>query len=252
MPIQKLCKILSVEHLNADAVSLWLEAGEMADTAQVGQFVNIKCGEGLLLRRPISICRAGEGKLNVVFEVRGEGTDWLARRQAGENLDVLGPLGHGFTYPKGKVLVAGGGIGVPPMLNTAQKAPAGAIACLGFRGADKAMLVQEFQDCCEQVYLASDDGTLGTHGFVAAIVDTALTEHPEIEAVLACGPKIMLKTVYATAKKHGVACQVSMEERMGCGIGACLVCACKSADGAYRHVCKDGPVFDAEEVSWDE
>ena len=145
--------------------------------------------EGLLLRRPISICRAGDGKLNVVFEARGEGTAWLARRSAGEELDVMGPLGHGFTYPQGKVLVAGGGIGVPPMLNTAQRAPGGAVACLGFRGADKAMLVREFGDCCQQVYLSSDDGTLGHHGFVADVVNQALREHPDIQAVLACGPR---------------------------------------------------------------
>lgn len=252
MAIQKLCNIISIEKLNADAVSIWLDAGELAETARVGQFVNIKCGEGLLLRRPISICRAEGAHLNVVFEVRGEGTAWLAQRAAGEKLDVLGPLGHGFTYPDGKVLVVGGGIGVPPMLNTAQKAPHGAIACLGFRGADKAMLLDEFNGCCEQVYLASDDGTLGVRGFVATVVDTALSEHPDIQAVLACGPKIMLKTVYAAAQKHGVACQVSMEERMGCGIGACLVCACKNSAGEYKHICKDGPVFNAEEVSWDD
>ena len=252
MPIQKLCSILRAEKLNADAVSLWLEAGELAESAAVGQFVNIKCGEGLLLRRPISICRVEGTQLNVVFEVRGEGTAWLAARQPGDTLDVLGPLGHGFTYPEGKVLVVGGGIGVPPMLQTARKAPHGAIACLGFRNADKAMLIPEFEQCCEQVYISSDDGTLGVHSYVAGIVDTALTEHPEISTVLACGPKIMLKTVYAAAQKHNVPCQVSMEERMGCGIGACLVCACKSADGAYKHVCKDGPVFAAEEVCWDE
>ena len=252
MPVQKICKILTAEKLNADAVSLWLEAGELAERAAVGQFVNIKCGEGLLLRRPISICRTEGSRLNVVFEVRGEGTAWLARRQPGEELDVLGPLGHGFTYPDGPVLVVGGGIGVPPMLNTALKAPNGAIACLGFRSADKAMLISEFENCCRQVYLSSDDGSLGVHSYVAGIVETALTEHPEIRAVLACGPKIMLKTVYAAAKAHGVACQVSMEERMGCGVGACLVCACKSAEGEYKHVCKDGPVFDAGEVSWDD
>lgn len=252
MPTQKLCSIIRTEKLNTDAVSLWLEAGELAENAAVGQFVNIKCGEGLLLRRPISICRMEGTQLNIVFEVRGEGTAWLAERQPGETLDVLGPLGHGFTYPDGKVLVVGGGIGVPPMLQTAQKAPHGAIACLGFRNADKAMLISEFEQCCDQVYLSSDDGTLGVHSYVAGIVDTALTEHPDISAVLACGPKIMLKTVFAAARKHNVPCQVSMEERMGCGIGACLVCACKSSAGEYKHVCKDGPVFNAEEVSWDD
>lgn len=252
MPVQKLCSILRTEKLNSDAVSLWLEAGELAEAAAVGQFVNIKCGEGLLLRRPISICRVEGTKLNIVFEVRGEGTAWLAARQEGDLLDVMGPLGHGFSYPQGKILVVGGGIGVPPMLHTARSAPTGAIACLGFRNADKAMLIPEFEQCCDQVYISSDDGSLGVHSYVAGIVDTALTERPEISAVLACGPKIMLKTVYDAAKKHGVPCQVSMEERMGCGIGACLVCACKNTDGAYRHVCKDGPVFAAEEVCWDE
>lgn len=252
MPVQKICKILSVEKLNADAISIWMEAGELAETSAVGQFVNIKCGEGLLLRRPISICRAEGSKLNVVFETRGEGTAWLAQRKAGEELDVLGPLGHGFAYPDGKVLVVGGGIGVPPMLNTAIKAPQGAIACIGFRNAEKVMLAKEFEDSCEQVYLSTDDGSLGVHAYVAGIVETALTEHPEIKAVLACGPKIMLKTVYAAAKAHNVPCQVSMEERMGCGVGACLVCACKTAKGEHKHVCKDGPVFAAEEVSWDD
>ncbi len=252
MPIQKICSILRAERLNADAVSLWLEAGALAEQAEAGQFVHIRCGAGQLLRRPISICRAENGRLNVVFEVRGEGTAWLAERKQGETLDVLGPLGHGFAYPDGKVLVAGGGIGVPPMLYTAQRAPHGAIACLGFRSADKAMLTEDFRAACEQVYLSSDDGTLGVHSYVAGIVDTALTEHPEIAAVLACGPRLMLKTVYDAAQKHGVTCQVSMEERMGCGVGACLVCACKSASGAYKHVCKDGPVFPAEEVCWDD
>lgn len=251
MPMQRECQIQSLEQLNGDAISIWLEAGELARSARAGQFVNIKCGGGLLLRRPISICRAEGERLNIVFEVRGEGTAWLAGRKAGEVLDVMGPLGHGFTYPGGKVLVAGGGIGVPPMLNAAANAPFGAIACLGFRSYDKAMLVPEFKAACEQVYLSTDDGTLGVHSYVAGIVDTALTEHPEIRAVLACGPRIMLKTVCEAAKKHGVPCQVSMEERMGCGVGACLVCACKNSAGEYKHVCKDGPVFDAEEVAWD-
>ncbi len=250
MPIRKICKILSAERLNADAISLWLEAGELADAAQVGQFVNVRCGDAFLLRRPISICRAENGRLNLVFEVRGEGTAWLAQQPVGAQLDVLGPLGHGFTLPQGKVLVVGGGIGVPPMLYTAQKATS-AVACLGFRGADKAMLLDSFARTCAQVYLSSDDGTLGVQGYVADIVKTALEEHPDIQAVLACGPNIMLKTVYAAAREKNIPCQVSREERMGCGVGACLVCACQNAAGEYKHVCKDGPVFDAQEVNWD-
>jgi dihydroorotate dehydrogenase electron transfer subunit len=255
MPMTKVCKILSNRRLNADGIELVLEAGELANQAQVGQFVNIKCGEGLLLRRPISICDVDKtaGTLRVVFEVRGEGTAWLAKRPAGHSVDVLGPLGHGFQLPEGKVLVVGGGIGVPPMLYTAKSASK-AVAALGFRSTDKVMLTEEFAECCESVHVISDDGSTGRKGFVNVLVQEILAQDSEIEAVLACGPKPMLKTVVEAAQAAGVPCQVSMEERMGCGIGACLVCACKikTADGErYLHVCKDGPVFRAEEVCWE-
>ena len=238
------------------SVSLLLEAGEIARLAEAGQFVNVRCGEGLLLRRPISICDVDKDSetLRMVFEVRGEGTAWLAKQEAGAVLDVLGPLGHGYTYPEGKVLVVGGGIGVPPMLYAARRAGK-AVAAVGFRSSGKVILLDELESCCEKVSVISDDGSTGRKGFVNVLVKELLAEDPEIQAVFACGPKLMLKTVVEAANAAGVPCQVSMEERMGCGLGACLVCACKikGADGDhYRHVCKDGPVFRAEEVCWDE
>ncbi len=253
MPIQQICTVVKAERLNADAISLTLEAGELARQAQVGQFVHIKCGEEHLLRRPISICDVEGGLLRVVFEVRGEGTEWLSRRAEGDKLDVLGPLGHGFHLEKGgKYLVVGGGIGVPPMLYTARTAGGSTVACLGFRSREKAMLLSDFEAVCDHVAVTSDDGTLGAHGFVDALVREELAKDHSFTAVLACGPKLMLRSVAKAAEEAGVACQVSMEERMGCGVGACLVCACKTADGHYKHACKDGPVFDAKEVDWNE
>ena len=247
MPMTKNCPIADLKYLTGDIVSITVDAGEIARSAGPGQFVNLKCGEGLLLRRPISICDVAGDLLTVVFQVKGEGTRWLAARQAGDVLDVLGPLGHGYEIPDGRVLVVGGGIGVPPMLYAA-KCCHGADACVGFRSREQAILLEELGAVCGEVRVASDDGSIGAHGFVDALVRQALAEK-RYDAVFACGPRPMLRSVARAAAEGHTACYVSMEERMGCGIGACLVCAC-SVGGHHRHVCKDGPVFRAEEVDW--
>ncbi len=246
--------------LNDAAISLTLEAGDMVRTAfrAPGQFVHIKCGHSRLLRRPISVCacQAGEGdapdRLTVVFEVRGEGTAWLAGRREGQSLDVMGLLGNGFPIEReGRYLLVGGGIGVPPMLGCAQYAPGRCTAILGFRSGDRVMLEEQFRSVCSQVQVATDDGSYGFHGYVDALVRRELEGDRGYDAVLACGPRPMLRNVARAAEDFGVRCLVSMEERMGCGVGACLVCACDMADGSRKHVCKDGPVFDAREVDWD-
>lgn len=232
---------------------LVLKQPALAGMARQGQFLHIRCGEAQLLRRPISICDVEHDTLSIVFEVRGAGTAWLSRRKAGDALDVLGPLGNGFPAVKGRILVAGGGIGVPPMLLTAKCADA-ADAVLGFRSAERRMLTDAFDAVCGKVLCMSDDGSCGQQGYVADGVRQMLAQG-EYAAVMACGPRMMLRTVAAAAQEAGVLCYVSMEERMGCGIGACLVCACKTQkDGktGYQHVCKDGPVFPAEEVCWDD
>ena len=254
MSQQRNCAIVEVAKLNPYAISMTMEVGDM--NPQVGQFVHVKCGEGLLLRRPISICDwqvdEPSNLLRMVFEVRGEGTEWLAGREVGESLDVLGPLGHGFTMEKGgSYLLVGGGIGVPPMLACAKAAAGNCTAVLGFRTAERAMLLEDFNEVCTDVVVMSDDGSLGEHGYVDAGVRKVLAGGGKFDAVLACGPKAMLKSVVKAAAEFGVPCQVSMEERMGCGVGACLVCACDMKDGSRKHVCKNGPVFNAEEVDWD-
>ena len=257
MPIEQICTIAEAVKLNAYAYSFTLEVGDMVTRhgLMAGQFLHIACGEGLLLRRPISVCMVQQDEphdtARIVFEVRGEGTQWLAERQVGDKLNVLGPLGNGFTVtPNDRLLLVGGGIGVPPLLGQAALTAKNSTAVLGFRSADRAMLEEDYQDYCEAVYLCSDDGSLGRHGFVDAQLKDILEQDKNFTAVLACGPKPMLKNVAKVAAQYGVPCQVSLEERMACGVGACLGCAVQMADGTMKHVCKDGPVFDAKEVDW--
>lgn len=253
MPIHQICTVNCATQLNEYAWHFVLEAGQMGALIRPGQFLHIKCGEKFL-RRPISICEWScdepEDLVSIVFEVRGEGTEWLSHREPGEKLDVLGPMGHGFDVEyKNRYLLVGGGIGVPPMLGCATPR---SNAVLGCRSADRAMplLTQKFTERCQAVSLCSDDGTVGAQGFVDAQVRVLLEKDNDFTAVLACGPKPMLRAVYRVAAEFGVPCQVSLEERMACGVGACLGCATPMVDGTMKHVCKDGPVFCAEEVDW--
>ena len=258
MKVERKCKIVSKDWLNRDAVYMVLEVGDMVRTSWKGpgQFVHVKCGDSLLLRRPISVCSCMEEEpedtLAIVFEVRGEGTAWLANRPVGHSVDVMGLLGNGFAMkPEGRYLLVGGGIGVPPIRGCAQYTAKKSTAIVGFRSKEKAILLDHLEEECAKVMVATDDGSLGYHGFVDALVRQELSEDKNYDAVLACGPKPMLRNVAKVAQEFGVPCQVSMEERMGCGVGACLVCACDMADGTRKHVCKDGPVFDSKEVDWD-
>lgn len=212
-----------------------------------GQFAHVYV-PGKTLRRPISVCDAADGVLRLVYQVKGEGTRIMSRMKAGQDVDVLFPLGHGFTVESGKrYCLIGGGIGVPPMLYTAKqcKAP---LVITGFRNKDLVILQNDFEAAGAQLLLCTDDGTAGQKGFVTDL----LKEHlDEVDEVCACGPTPMLKAIAQVCAEAGKPCQVSLEERMGCGIGACLVCAVKvRKDGQeiMQHVCKDGPVFNAEEV----
>ena len=257
MPVQQRCTVAGMTRLNPTTYWMVLEVGKMVEELglRAGQFLHVACGEANLLRRPISVALAypdePEDTAALIFEVKGEGTRWLARRQVGDTVDVLGPLGNGFAVENGgRYLLVGGGIGVPPMLGCAKWTAERSTAVLGFRSADRAMLSKDFQKSCKEIFLCSDDGSIGRHGFVDAQVRDILEKDKDFTEVLACGPKPMLKNVAAVAAGFGVPCQVSMEERMACGVGACLGCAIQMADGTMQHVCKDGPVFDAGEVDW--
>ena len=250
----ELCRgtVISNRKLTNAACMLTVDAGSLAACALPGQFVHIRCGEGSLLRRPISICDARDGKLTLVVEARGTGTEWLCGRAAGDVLDILGPLGSGFEVSAQHIVLLGGGVGVPPLFYAARQAAGNKTAILGFRNRGAVILTEEFKSVCNAVHITTEDGSAGEQGLVTGPLGRLL-EQGGVDAVLACGPRPMLRAVAEASAAKGVPCQVSLEERMGCGIGACLVCACRTIrDGKefMRHVCKDGPVFDAGEVVW--
>ncbi len=246
-------QIVKKENLAKNVYSYTIKAKDAAELAFAGQFAHIKV-DGFFLRRPISICEIDKqnGCFRLVFEVRGDGTDALARLNEGELMDVMLPLGNGFTLLDSdkKAVVIGGGIGVPPMLEVAKHYGENATAIVGFRSANAVILADDFACAGAKVNVCTDDGTMGEHGFVTTSFNKLLEgEKPDI--VYACGPHAMLKAVATACEKEGIKCEVSLEERMGCGVGACLVCACKAVkDGNeyFAHVCKDGPVFDANAV----
>lgn len=227
---------------------------EVAELAQPGQFAQV-AAEGFFLRRPISICDIDKqaGTIRLVFEVRGKGTERISGLNVGQNIDIIAPLGHGFTVLEGaKAVCVGGGIGTPPMLGIAKQYGENAQAISGFRTAGIAILQEDFKAAGCETTLCTDDGTAGRRGFVTEALRERLdADKPDI--IYACGPSVMLKGVAELAREYGVRCEVSLEQRMACGVGACLVCVCrtvKDGESFLSHVCKDGPVFDSEEVDF--
>lgn len=238
-----------------ETYSFTISCLEVAEAAQPGQFVHIRA-KGFTLRRPISICGIDKeaGTLRIVFEIRGDGTSAIAELNKGDLIDMLAPLGHGFTLNDSfkKVVLIGGGIGTPPMLPLAKHYGEKAVAISGFRSASAVILQDDFTQTGAQTILCTDDGTLGIHGFVTQPF-SELVKEGGIDAVYACGPMPMLKGIAEICKENGIFCEISLEERMACGIGACLGCACRTVrndEEYFAHVCKDGPVFNAEEVLW--
>ncbi len=248
----KVCEILAKQELAKGIFSFVVKAGQLAKIARPGQFANL-LAPGKTLRRPISICDVDKEQetLRFVFEIRGEGTELLSRFEVGDSFDLLGPLGNGFQLgdTSRKALFVGGGIGVPPLLNPAKSFGENATVVIGFRSKDAMILQEDFAAAGCKVIVATDDGSYGHHGLVTECLDGV-----EADVIFACGPMPMLKALCKVADEKQIECQISLEERMACGIGACLGCACKVKrdDGSetYGHVCKDGPVFDYRKLAW--
>lgn len=249
------CTVISQVELTAGIFSMWLEAKEMAAEAVAGQFVSVYCRDGArLLPRPISLCEIDKDKglLRLVYRIAGKGTAELAELQAGDQVSVLGPLGNGFPLDaaKGKtVFLMGGGIGIPPMLETAKQLDGNKNIIVGYR--DKNQFLTEELDKAGNLYIATEDGSVGTKGNV---LDAIRSEGLEGDIIFACGPTPMLRAIKAYAEEKKMECYISMEEKMACGVGACLACVCQSKEvDGHSHVhnkriCKDGPVFEASEV----
>lgn len=248
--------IFSQEKITDGIFSMWLDAGEMALEAVPGQFLSVYTRDsGKLLPRPISICEIDREnrRIRLVYRVTGKntGTEAFSRLHKGVKLEVLGPLGNGFPLKEAegkRVFLIGGGIGIPPMLQTAKELKGEKTAVLGYR--DETFLMEEFAPYAE-AYAATEDGSSGTKGNV---LDAIRENHLEADVIFACGPKPMLRALKAYAAEKNIPCWISMEERMACGIGACLGCVCQSTevdDHSHVHnkrVCKDGPVFLSTEV----
>lgn len=252
MKVKESATVVAQKKLAEGVFSLELETNA-SKYAVPGQFINIFSNDkSKLLPRPISICEINELKntLRVVFRVVGEGTVEFSELQAGDTVEILGPLGNGFPLEGEKAIVVGGGIGVPPMLELAKQLKGSVTAVMGYRN-DDLFLADEFIDAAADVIIATDDGSVGVHG---TVVDAMKENDLTADVIYACGPKPMLRGVAQYALEKGIKCYVSMEERMACGVGACLGCVCQSKevdDHSHvknKRVCKDGPVFLSTEV----
>lgn len=274
-------KILSNDKIANDIYRMNIENEEIGKV-KPGQFINIYLDDkSLLLPRPISICDASENSIVIVYRVVGKGTNALSKYKEGDEVRVSTPLGNGYfvdgikyeaefenhrriesiskveNYKGKKVAVVGGGIGVPPMVLLAKELKvkgANVIAAVGFQ--EEPFLIEELKKHCEEVYIATDNGSVGFHGNAVQMIKD---KDINADEYFSCGPKIMLRVLSEFCKEKNVPCQVSLEERMGCGYGACVGCTCKikvktdnGIEIQQRRVCKHGPVFFGEEVVWDE
>jgi len=260
-PGQIKAKIISNKRFKDNYWHLELESRLISGRALPGQFVNIKVSDDVepLLRRPLSIHSANGSRVRLFYEALGMGTRVLSNRVPGEFLDVIGPLGNGFSLPgKGQgpgcqaaILVAGG-MGVVPLIFLAKKIRSSRpLVLIGARTKNKILCAPEFKALGTAVKIATDDGSLGFKGRVTELLGQVLREAKSAKglSIYACGPRPMLKAVGKIACENNIDSQLSLEEHMACGIGACLGCVVATQSG-YRRVCKDGPVFSGKELTW--
>ncbi|MBO5159511.1 MAG: dihydroorotate dehydrogenase electron transfer subunit [Tyzzerella sp.] len=249
--------VISQEMIADGIFSMWLRT-EAAETAKPGQFISMYTNDGTkLLPRPISICEINkeEGALRVVYRVTGEntGTKQFSEAKAGDTIPVIGPLGNGFPLEKAegkKAFLMGGGIGVPPILELSKQLKnCEKQIVMGYRD-EHTFLKSQFEEN-GSVYISTEDGSVGTKGNV---MDAIRENGLNADIIYACGPTPMLRAIKNYAEENGIECYISLEERMACGIGACLACVCKSKEKDHhtnvnnKRICKDGPVFLSTEV----
>ena len=255
MKKKEICTVIRQKEIGDGIFSMWIQTENIGKEAKPGQFVSLYSKDGSkLLPRPISLCEIDRenSRLRLVYRVTGAktGTEEFSRLKAGDKLEILGPLGNGFPLKGKKPLLMGGGIGVPPILELAKQ-----MQCekkqivVGYRNA-QTFLKEEFEAAGE-LYISTEDGSVGTKGNV---MDAIREQKLKADIIYACGPTPMLRAIKQYAEENGIECYISLEERMACGIGACLACVCKSKEkDAHsnvnnKRICKDGPVFLSTEV----
>ena len=237
---------ISLNEKLADNVYKMVLQGDTSDITACGQFINIQL-EGLYLRRPISVCDCDESSVTIIYKVVGKGTEQMSKMAVGETLDVLTGLGNGYDLllSGDKPVLLGGGVGVPPLYMLAKelmKLGKEVSVILGFNTSSEVFYENEFKALGCDVTVTTVDGSYGVKGFVT-------NAYPkEYTYFYTCGPEPMLKAIYKTSETSG---QMSFEERMGCGFGACMGCSCKTIAG-YKRICKDGPVMLKEEILWED
>jgi dihydroorotate dehydrogenase electron transfer subunit len=243
-------KVVENKQIAKGICSITFDLGEEA-VVRAGQFGDILVGGTHLLRRPIAICKVDKNLVTFCYQVKGEGTQKLKNAEAGTTLSVLMPLGNGFFVEKDekKVALVGGGVGVFPLISVLRqyKDDKEIAAYIGYRNKDAVCGVDEFGKA-DTFIAVTDDGSYGEKMNAVQAFEKALIAGNRPDVVLACGPTPMLRVLKAVAERENLTCFVSLEERMGCGIGACLVCVCDLTNGKKARVCKDGPVFNAGEV----
>lgn len=247
-------KIIENVKIATDIYRMVIAAEEISTLARPGQFVNLYCKQdSRILPRPISINEIDRDKktLTLIYGVVGKGTKEFSNLKLGDSIEILGPIGNGFKIDKGhrKHIIIGGGIGTPPLLELAKELKGEIEVYLGFR--TEPFLIEEFENIGAKVYVSTDDGSVGLKGTVIDLLNKNKTTGGMIYA---CGPKPMLKFLSFWADEKNIPAQISMEERMACGTGACVGCVVKIKDEEgwqYKRVCQDGPVFNSKEVMWD-
>lgn len=245
-------RVISQESLADQIYSIWIQTDHLAACAKPGQFVSVYSKDhAMLLPRPISICEIRENTIRLVYRVVGQGTKEFSGYAAGDSIDLMGPLGNGFSWDSSKrAFLIGGGIGIPPMLELAKQLPGEKHVILGYKD-EQLFLKDEFVPYANSVNVATEDGSVGTKGNV---LDAIIANGLEADILYACGPMPMLRALQTYAKEHNMEAFISLEERMACGVGACLGCVCQSEDvDAHtnvknKRICKEGPVFNAQEV----
>lgn len=250
--VEQRLRVVEQKKLCPKFYRLKLETGPWAKTIQPGQFIHIRTTNGLepFFRRPFSVHRAGKC-VEILYEVVGKGTDILSQKKRGDVLDVLAPLGNGFTLPPGvktAVMVAGG-VGVAPFLilsDVLKKKKVNMILLYGGRTRDYVFPMREFEQNGCKIFRSTDDGSVGAKGRVSVLFDKIPLDS-KTTFLYTCGPRPMMAALQAFAKKQGLRGQASCEERMACGLGACLGCVVQTTAG-YKTACYDGPVFDLKQI----
>ncbi|MDI6821694.1 MAG: dihydroorotate dehydrogenase electron transfer subunit [Actinomycetota bacterium] len=248
--------VLLKEQIAPGIYTLRFFCREIASRAKPGQFIHVKCGENrnFILRRPFSIHRIlGPDTFEILFKVVGKGTSCLAQLHPHEILDIIGPMGSGFTIDDGlkSTILVAGGMGIAPLVSLIEEIDLQRIRLYILQGAatrERLLYFMYLKRIARKIFLATEDGSIGHKGLVTDLLHVAIKECKP-DCIYACGPEEMLKEVAEISSEFEIPAQVSMERRMGCGIGACLSCVCDTRDG-YKRVCIDGPVFDATEIVW--